>query len=106
MTTKLNKTRKTLEKIQTITGEKLTLGKLLWSIRMGEEETQVEFAEKLNISKQYLCDIEKGRRFISPKAAAEYAKTLGYSESQFVRLCLQDSIDRDGLDFIIEIKAA
>lgn len=57
------KTKKTLNVLEKISGQKLTLGKFLWSIRMGEGESQVEFAEKLNISRQYLCDLERGRRF-------------------------------------------
>ncbi len=78
---------KFLEKLM---GEKLTFSSLLHSIRLGEELTQTEFANILGISKQYLCDIEKGRRFVSPKTAVEFAEILGLSEAQFVRLCLQD----------------
>lgn len=103
---KSKKTLKALKNIEDITGEKLTLGRLLWAIRSAEEISQVEFSEKLSVSRQYLCDLEHGRRFASAKAAAEYADILGYSRSQFVRLALQDTIDRDGLDFIIDIKAA
>ena len=50
--------------------------------------TQIEFAKQLGISRQYLCDIEHGRCFISPKMAAEYTDILGYSKNQFVRLFL------------------
>ena len=45
-------------------------------------------------------------RIISPKKAAEYAKLLGYSKKQFVRLCLQDIIDRDHLGLIVNIEDA
>ena len=63
-------------------------------------------AKKLNISKQHLCDIERGRKPVSPKLAAEYALKLGYSEKQFIRLALQDELDRAGLLFSVEIKRA
>jgi transcriptional regulator with XRE-family HTH domain len=95
MTTK--KTKASLDFLEGLAG-KLTLGSLLLAIRQGEEMTQIEFAKLLGVSKQYLCDLEHGRRFVSPKAAAEYAKKLGYSSQQFVKLCLQDLVDRDGLD--------
>lgn len=68
--------------------------------------SQVEFVKQLGITRQYLCDIEHGRRFVSPKMAAEYAETLGYSKNQFVRLCLQDILDRDGLRMTIDIQSA
>lgn len=85
---------------------KLTLSKLLGSIRQSEEMSQVEFAKLLGVSRQYLCDVEHGRRFISPKAAAKFAKKLGYSPQHFVRLCLQDLVNREGLKLIIEVREA
>jgi len=85
---------------------KLTLANLLLSIRQGEELSQIEFAKLLGVSRQYLCDIEHGRRFVGPKAAATYARKLHYSEEQFVRLCLQDLLDREGLNLKINIHDA
>jgi transcriptional regulator with XRE-family HTH domain len=65
--------------------------------------SQVDFAEKLGISRQHLCDIEHGRKWVSPGLAMTYAEKLGYAKEQFVRLALQDMVDREGLDIIIEI---
>ena len=84
----------------------LTLANLLISIRQGEEMSQVEFSKQLKVSRQYLCDVENGRRFVSPKAAAGFAKKLGYSPHQFVRLCLQDLVNRDGLKLRIAVEDA
>ena len=99
-------TQETLNILEDIMGEKLTLGSFILAIRQGEELSQVEFSKILGISRQVLCDIEHGRRIISPKKAAEYAELLGYSKKQFVRLCLQDLIDRDHLGLIVEIENA
>lgn len=103
MSIKSKKTSKTLKTIEKTTGVKLTLGKLLWAIRLSDEISQSEFAEKLGISKQHLCDIEHDRKSISPKLAADYSKKLGYSTQQFIRLSLQDMLDRAGLDFLIDV---
>lgn len=105
MTTKRKKSDavKFLEKIS---GGPLTLGQLLESIRLGDEISQVKFAEKLDISKSHLCDIEKGRKPVSASRAADFAKILGYSPEQFVRLALQDELNRSGLDLIITVQAA
>lgn len=99
-------TQETLQYLENLMGEELTLRSLILAIRQGEELSQVEFAKMLGISRQVLCDIEHGRRIISPKKAAEYAELLGYSKKQFVRLCLQDIIDRDHLGLIVEIEDA
>src|SRR5689334_4827989 len=104
MSIKSKMTQKTLKSIEMITGEKLTLGKLIWAIRQSDEISQIDFAEKLEVTKQHLCDIERGRKAVSPKLAAEYAKILGYSKEQFIRLALQDLVDRQGLNVEVEVK--
>lgn len=106
MNIKQNMSKEAKKYLEKLAGKKLSLGGLLLSIRQGEEMTQIEFAKMLGISKQYLCDIEHGRRFISPKTAKSFAKILGYSPEQFVRLCLQDMMDRDELHLIVTVKVA
>jgi transcriptional regulator with XRE-family HTH domain len=67
------------------------------STRQGDELSQQEFAAKLGISKQHLCDIEKGRKTVSPARAWGWAKALGYHPKQWAELALQDMLDKDGL---------
>lgn len=92
--------------LEDISKKKLTIGNLLWAIREGEEMTLVAFAEKLGISRQYLCDLEHGRRTASVKMAAEFADKLGHSSVQFVRLALQEELTRSGLHFDVQLKEA
>jgi transcriptional regulator with XRE-family HTH domain len=92
--------------LEDITGGPLSLGKFLQSIRLGEELSQVEFAGQLGISKSHLCDIEKGRKLVSPERAVIFAKILKYSSEQFVRLALQDQVEKAGLKFKVKIEAA
>jgi transcriptional regulator with XRE-family HTH domain len=105
MSIKSKITEKTLKDIEKITGSKLTLGKLIWAIRQADEILQIDFADKLGITKQHLCDIEHERKSISPKLAAKYADILGYSKEQFIRLTLQDLVDRQGLNVQIEVSS-
>ncbi len=63
------------------------------------------FAEKLGISANRLTNIEKGKVDVLPADAAEYAKILKQSEEQFVRLALQDMIDRAGLNYTLILEA-
>lgn len=106
MNIKKNVNQKLINSLEAIVGERLTLGSLIRSIRLGEEATQEEFSLLLGISKQYLCDIEKNRRCVSPKLASKYAQKLGYPEEQFIRLCLQDLLERDGFHMIVSVQAA
>jgi DNA-binding XRE family transcriptional regulator len=94
---------KSLALLESLTGKKMTLGNLLWSIRECEEMSQTEFAKLLHISRQYLCDIENNRRTVSTKAAAAFAKKLRHSPMQFIRLAIQDDLNKNGFHFDVEI---
>ena len=60
--------------LEAILGGPLTLGLALEGLRRGEELSQSEFARKLGLSSQKLCDIEKGRRHVRPERAAAFAR--------------------------------
>ncbi|MBC7754271.1 MAG: helix-turn-helix transcriptional regulator [Moraxellaceae bacterium] len=92
--------------LEKVTGKELSIASLIESIRLGDDITQSAFAKKLKISKSHLCDIEKGRKFLSVSRAADFAKLLGFSEEQFVRLALQDEISRSGLKFKVKLDRA
>ena len=48
--------QQSLSRLEKITRRKLSMGLLLLTIRECEEVTQKDFAEKLGISRQHLCD--------------------------------------------------
>jgi plasmid maintenance system antidote protein VapI len=96
----------TIKYLERVAGRPLTLGGLIESIRLGEEMSQSAFARKLGVSPSHLCDIKKGRKVIGPERAARFAKLLGRSPEQFVRLSLQELIDEVGLKMRVNIDAA
>ena len=92
--------------LEKITGTGLSFGTAIESIRMCEELSQTEFAKQLGISKSHLCDIEKGRKSVSPKRASEFARKLGYSETQFVSLAVEAMLEQSGFKFKVHLEAA
>ena len=64
------------------------------------------FAKLLGVSRQHLCDIEKGRRRVSPARAAKWARVLGYSETMMAQLALQYMVEEAGLRMKVSVKAA
>jgi len=92
--------------VERLLGGRITFGALIEAIRRGEEATQAEFASRLGVTKSHLCDIEKGRKVVSPERAAQFAQLLGYSSDQFVRLALQDAVDRAGLHYTVQVTGA
>jgi transcriptional regulator with XRE-family HTH domain len=98
--------RSAAEFLEELTGGPLTLTEALISIRQGEGWSQSEMGHRLGISRAHVCDIEKGRRTLSPERAAKFARILGYSETQFVQLALQDQISQSGLKMVVSVDAA
>lgn len=94
---------KTLEKLR---GGPMTFGQMIESIRICDEISQAELARNLGLSRAHLCDIEKGRRTVTPEKAADFAKTLGYSINQFVARAIEDSLRKMGLKLKVEVRAA
>ncbi len=88
--------------LENLTGSKLTLANLLLAIRQGEEMSQVDFCKIAWNFQTVFMRHRTCQTIISPKTAAKFAKKLGYSHRQFVRLCLQDLVDRDGLKLKID----
>lgn len=95
-----------LTRLDKLIGERFTFALNLRSIREAEEITQAEFAATLGVSPAHLCAVEKGHKAVSVERAAAWARVLGQSEAQFVKLALQDELDRAGLDYLVELADA
>lgn len=96
------KARKYLEKLV----GRMSLGKAIRAIRQGEEVSQINFAQRLGVSKQYLCDLEHDRKIVSAKKAKQFAEILGYSPEHFIALAFQDSLKHDGIHMQVEVRVA
>jgi antitoxin HigA-1 len=92
--------------LESLMGGALTLGAALSGLREADERSLAEFARLLGISRSHLCDIEQGRRAVSPERAARFAEALSQNEAQFVRLALQDQLRSAGLKLTVTVKAA
>lgn len=82
----------------------LTFGNTLESYRLGEEMSQKDFARKLGIAPQSLCDLEKGRRIPSIERAAKIAKKLHEPVETWITLALSDMMREAHLDLKVEVK--
>ena len=85
---------------------RLSFGRLLKALRDSEGMTLAEFAKKLDISIQNLCDLEKGRRIPSPLRTARIARKLGYPVDSLIELSIRDSLENDGLYFEVKLSKA
>ncbi len=92
--------------LENVAGGPLTFGRMLRSIRLGEEMNQTDFAKRLGVSKAHLCDIELGRRGVAPARAWGWGKKLGYSPEQFVELALEANLAKDGLRYKVKLEVA
>jgi len=82
---------------------RITFGRFLSSWRESEGLTQVAFAKKLGLSAANLCDLEQGRRIPSPTRAKQIAKKLKLPEKALVGLALQDTLEKHGMEYRVEL---
>lgn len=85
-------------------GGPLSLGETMRAIRECDGVSQADLARRARLSRQFVCDVEKGRRPVSPDLAVRFAKSLGYAEELFVRLALQDQLDSAGVQMTVSIE--
>ena len=79
------------------------IGLELHGQRMSEKMSQIELSKVLGISQQHLCDIEKGRKIVSPERAVYFAEVLNCSKKYFVELALQDLVTKAGLEMKVQV---
>lgn len=84
-------------------GGPLTFGQMIKSLRLADEVAQVDLASRMGVSRAYLCDVEQGRRPVSVERAAQFAKVMGYSETQFIAAALDDQLREAGVDARVEL---
>lgn len=88
--------------IRKLTGP-ISFGDMLYSFRLSRELSQVNMAELLGISKQELCNIEKGRKFVSVDRAKAFAQALEMPPKTFAKYALQDQLNSAGIVGEVEI---
>jgi DNA-binding XRE family transcriptional regulator len=76
----------------------LSFGDFIRNYRLGEELTQNDLAEMLQISKQRVCDIEKNRYHVSLKLCKQISKKLDLPLEWLAKLALQDLLESEGIN--------
>ena len=99
----INKKINAKKSIRNLTGH-ISFGEVLNSFRVSKELSQVEMAKALGVSKQDLCNIEKGRKIVSIERAVKFAKSLKYSPTVFAKYVIEDQLRRAGLPNQIKIE--
>ena len=82
----------------------LSFGQLIWSYRKSEEMSQSELADLMDVSKQYISQLERGDRLASVEKAVLFAKVFEMNPETFVLKALQDQVIKAGLN--MKIKSA
>ncbi len=92
--------------LEELAGGPLTVGKMLESHRLGKEITQTEFAEVLGVSQSHLCDMEKGRKLVSPERAMRFAQTLGLHEKHWIKVAVDDYLRSLNIPYRVQLEDA
>lgn len=84
----------------------LTVGEFLHTWRISEEMSLKAFGELIGTSVTNLCDIEKGRKGVSPEKAESIARAIGVPPALLVRLSIEESLKAAGLNYRVDVKPA
>lgn len=101
MTTNKNSSLRKLEKTLKI---KLTASLAIQSFRMAKDLSQSALAKKINVARNVICDLEKGRRIVTPELALKIARTLKIDEDILLTLVFQETLNKLGKKRIVELK--
>ncbi len=83
---------------------KLTVGRILRAWRLCEDMSLKDFGKLIGISVSNLCDIEKGRKGISPEKAEQISKALKIPPALLIKLSIEKNLEAAGLKYKVEIK--
>lgn len=105
MSTKRNDSLNALEATKDIWNE-MTFGGLVRSLRISDEITQVELANRVGVSKQFLSDVEHNRKDVGIAFVKKVSDALGYSIEPLIELLIRDQLRKQHLNYIVELKKA
>lgn len=84
----------------------LRIGEFVHTWRTSEEMSLKDFGKRVGMSVANLCDIEKGRKGVSPEKAEQIAKAIGVPPALLIRLAIEESLRAAGLKYSVEVKPA
>lgn len=88
------------------TGNEMTFGGLVRSLRVSDDITQIELANRVGVSKQFLSDVENNRKDVGIAFAKKVSDALGYSIEPLIELLIRDQLRRQHLNYVVELKHA
>jgi DNA-binding XRE family transcriptional regulator len=80
-----------------------TVGEILAAHRDQNALSQAELARCLGVSRQNLCDIEKGRAPVSVGRALKFSAILGGPNDYFVHAAVQEELRRVGSTLTVKV---
>lgn len=80
-----------------------TLGQLVRSLRECDDMPQVDLAERLGVSRQFLSDVEHDRKTVGVDFAKKLSKAMGYPVETFLQPLIDGQLKRAGIKVKVEL---
>jgi transcriptional regulator with XRE-family HTH domain len=80
-----------------------TLGQLVRSLRECDDLSQVQLADKLGVSRQFLSDVEHDRKIVGVEFARKLSKAMGYPIETFLEPLFNGQLKRAGIKCQVEV---
>ncbi len=103
MTTKKKQKHETATKVFKDLKINPSVGKLIRSLRECDEISQVELADRLKVSRQFLSDVEHDRKIVGVDFAKKLSKAMGYPVEAFLQPIINSQLKRAGIKCYVEV---
>ncbi len=84
----------------------MTLARAIRACREAEGLTQDSLGKKLGTKRQYICNVESGRKGIDIDQAIHFANALGMSPEYFAELAVSDLLREHRMKLVGSIRRA
>lgn len=101
-TTKLKNLESARASFNKLLGQ-INFAQILKSFRECEDMTQAEFARQIGVSRQFIHDIEKGKKLPPLSFAIKASKVLGFEDYTFVSAHLTEQLKLNGIKGRVQV---
>ena len=82
-----------------------SLGEVIRSLRECDEILQIDLAKQLNVSRQFLSDVEHDRKIVGVEFAKKLSKSMGYPIEMFLQAIIDAQLKRAGIKCNVQISS-
>ena len=83
-----------------------TLGSMIQALRLCDEISQTDLAQRIGVSRQFMSNVEKNKAAIGIAFIKKVSAALGYPIEPFLELYFRDQLLKEGINSSVSVVAS